>query len=212
MISDLVVMPPGFILPPTPEPDGRAGRPREPSPDEVRPGGLDTSPIGASRQLSNSSEVNVMSAQDRVRLPNRRLQVTKPVEYGASQPALVSTGFDAQGIAREVFVEGLQEGSDMQRLGGDACLLASLLLQQGYSARELLEKLMKLPSEDAAPFFADDYTGPARPSLVARALDAAIQMQEAHGPEIREFQTFTDTRGVPRQPIHVAPQPAQEIA
>jgi len=127
----------------------------------------------------------------RQKLPDRRMHHGLVVEWNnGDQPTkeiLGGLGTTRDGKVREVFVdrsERLKEGSEILTLANDACLLASLLLQHGYSASQLLAKLMKVHDSDAEKRFRDRDTGIARPSIIAKLLAASVDLEREEGPWI----------------------------
>lgn len=101
----------------------------------------------------------------RTALPDRRgnntVKVTHAWANGKEQKLLVTFGVDDGGNVKEIFCADFKEGTDMHGLIVDACIVLSLLLQHGYSAQELRDKLAKNPQ-----------------SLLATLVDAAIQIGE----------------------------------
>ena len=91
-----------------------------------------------------------MNAVARQRLPDRRKSETIDVVW-ADKTWHVSIGFDAQGCARELFADGSKIGSEMEALLDDACILLSMLLQSGWQARELVDKLSREAIDPKAP-------------------------------------------------------------
>lgn len=88
----------------------------------------------------------------RQRLPDRRLTITDRVDW-AGRTYLVGVGFDADGVVREIFVDGVKGGSDEEAILGDAGVLVSLLLQSGWSVERLADHVGRegvLPGRPAA--------------------------------------------------------------
>lgn len=81
---------------------------------------------------------------ERVSLPNRRPALTLEIAHRGQVFAL-TVGFDAAGGAREVFASGAKEGSDMQALICDACVVISLALQHGAAPAGLARSLGRVP-------------------------------------------------------------------
>lgn len=91
-----------------------------------------------------------MPVTARARLPARRPSIVATVEWqGATW--LLGAGFDREGRAREVFLDGPKVGSDQEALLDDACVAVSLLLQHGLGAAELAAHLGREGSEPGAP-------------------------------------------------------------
>jgi hypothetical protein len=64
-----------------------------------------------------SSEASPISAQlRRTYLANRRINCSEAIAF-SGVALLVALGFDASGVAREIFVEGLRQGSDLAGCG-----------------------------------------------------------------------------------------------
>lgn len=87
-------------------------------------------------------------------LPHRRRNETVTIEYWGSE-FHVTVGFDASGTPREVFATGPKEGSDMQHVLSDACVVVSIALQHDVPAAELRKSLGLVPGlhgdEPASP-------------------------------------------------------------
>ncbi len=74
----------------------------------------------------------------RSRLPNRRDNVSETIEIDERTPRLsVTFGKAADDHVAEIFVDGHKVGSQAEALLDDACILVSILLQHGYTARDL---------------------------------------------------------------------------
>lgn len=91
----------------------------------------------------------------RTSLPDRRRNETFPTEYRGSK-WVITVGFDDAGNPREVFANGPKEGSDMQHVLSDACVVISIALQHGIAAAELMKSIGSIPtfedhSEPASP-------------------------------------------------------------
>lgn len=91
-----------------------------------------------------------MTTAPRIRLPNRRMQITDAVEW-QGHTWMVSVGFTPDGRALEAFVKGIKTGSSMDAIMDDACVLLSLLLQAGYSAQALADHLGREGVDPFAP-------------------------------------------------------------
>lgn len=114
---------------------------------------------------------------DRVKLPPRRLTVTETVTW-EDQIWLASIGFDAQGLAREIFLKDIRNrvGSALALLADDMCILVSRLLQRGERVADLVASL-DAPEHD---------TGPAPPTLLLLALKKAAHIEAEAGEGIRQ--------------------------
>lgn len=80
----------------------------------------------------------------RTPLPARRRNETREITLGAATFA-VCIGFDDAGTPREVFATGPREGSDMQAVVSDACVLISIALQHGIEPDALAHSLGRVP-------------------------------------------------------------------
>jgi hypothetical protein len=102
---------------------------------------------------------------NRVSLPSRRLSVTSKLTHVTAadgQLHVIATfGLDDRHQVRELFCSSFKDGVDVRALVMDACVCLSLLLQHGYSVRELRDKLAPAPS-----------------SLLATLIDEAIKVEE----------------------------------
>lgn len=78
-----------------------------------------------------------MTAHD---MPNRRLAITQSVTWNDSD-FLLGVGFALDGTVREIFLQGVKSGSDLECLMDDACILASKQMQAGASAADLAAAL-----------------------------------------------------------------------
>lgn len=87
---------------------------------------------------------------ERQKLPNRRFSETMRLEVHVDQSTLhliVTVGFDTeQRRAREVFCASFKEGTGINLMVMDTCVMMSLLLQHGYRARDLQNTLADGPS------------------------------------------------------------------
>lgn len=88
----------------------------------------------------------------RRRLPDRRLAVTHLVERAKGGPIQIGIGYDHQGAAREVFLNGLKIGSDIEALLQDSCVLISLVLQHGMPAADLADRLGRQGIDESAQY------------------------------------------------------------
>jgi hypothetical protein len=89
----------------------------------------------------------------RVFLPQRRPSVTRAVTI-ADRPVAVTVGFYLDGRPGEVFADGPKEGSQMQAVLSDACVLVSIALQHGLPPAALAQSLGRSP----APWLGEDAT------------------------------------------------------
>lgn len=105
----------------------------------------------------------------RVPLPARRPSVTRAVTI-ADRPVAVTVGFYLDGRPGEVFADGPKEGSQMQAVLSDACVLISIALQHGLSPAALAHSLGRSP----APWLGEDATVWASPiGAILEAVRAA---------------------------------------
>ncbi|MEA2754733.1 MAG: hypothetical protein QOJ54_1022 [Aliidongia sp.] len=114
---------------------------------------------------------------NRAQLPNRRLQFGTTLialSANAETKIFIDAGFDRAGHVREIFVDGLREGSDLQALVTHAAILASMLLQHGYTPQDLLDHI-------GGPALVDPACAGAGHSIVSRALAVAIGLQVEAG-------------------------------
>ena len=80
----------------------------------------------------------------RVRLPERRPNVTTQIEY-ENRRYSVTLGFDVRSSRiAEVFTHGAKVGSGMDRLIDDVCVALSLLLQHGVEPVPLAASMGRL--------------------------------------------------------------------
>lgn len=109
-------------------------------------------------QIFPGGEIVVQIAQEgaaldieRVKLPDRRPAVRLRMKWEDNQKNLhiadVSFGFDKAGAIREVFCLAKKEGSDLQGLVHDACIVTSIALQRGARVAELAKSFGELRTE-----------------------------------------------------------------
>ena len=79
----------------------------------------------------------------RERLPNRRPSETADLEYEGARYA-VTIGFYPDGRPGETFTGNAKVGSAMEGLLDDACILVSLLLQNGVEPAALAKTVGRL--------------------------------------------------------------------
>ena len=63
----------------------------------------------------------------------------------------VTIGYDADGVAREVFANGPKEGSDMLHVISDACVIISIALQHDITPDALARSLGTVPDWAGSP-------------------------------------------------------------
>jgi len=99
----------------------------------------------------------------RTTLSDRRLSITAKLTHikadGGELHVIATFGLD-RGQVREVFCSSFKDGADVRGLVIDACVCMSLLLQHGYSVRDLKGKLIPAPQ-----------------SVLATLVDAAIEIE-----------------------------------
>lgn len=130
------------------------------------------------------SEATFLPNPARVRLPHRRMTETVAVPWGGivwhvgvSVLAMVDDrGRDVGVAALEVFASGGKVGSDVEALIDDACVLASLALQAGYSAAELHARLGREGIDANA----------AHASLLGAIVAAAAQLESEAAQRLQE--------------------------
>lgn len=112
---------------------------RRDMPEGVSP----SSDAGPGASPSPSSE---RRGPQRERLPNRRHAITERVTWGPDGgfELAVTVGIDPKtGSVREVFIDGHKSGSALEATMDDAAILASMLLQSGFRAADLAERITR---------------------------------------------------------------------
>jgi hypothetical protein len=87
-----------------------------------------------------------VAAPLRTRLPDRRHAITERVTWGpeGAFELEVTVGIDpATGRVSEVFIDGHKSGSALEATMDDAAILASVLLQSGYRAADLAQRITR---------------------------------------------------------------------
>lgn len=82
-------------------------------------------------------------------MPPRRLSITEKIShptYNGNMINLIITAGIAGSRVNEIFTSSFKTGSDNNALISDGCVFISLLLQHGYTAKLLLDKLCDPPS------------------------------------------------------------------
>jgi len=85
----------------------------------------------------------------RARLPDRRPAETIAIEHGG-MGFDVTVGFYPDGRPGEVFTHGAKTGSMIDGLLDDACVVVSLLIQNGVEPRALARSMGRLGDEQPA--------------------------------------------------------------
>ncbi len=80
----------------------------------------------------------------RTPLPARRPNLTRDVEWDGRRFTL-TVGYDLDGRPREVFADGEREGSMLQAILADACVIVSIALQCGIEPAALGRSLGTVP-------------------------------------------------------------------
>ena len=96
-------------------------------------------------QLENRRPAERRGGVTRATLPDRRRNETRTILH-REQPIEVTVGFDAAGSPREVFATGPREGSDMQHVLSDACVVISIALQSDIPPVSLAKSLGTVPA------------------------------------------------------------------
>jgi hypothetical protein len=107
----------------------------------------------------------------RIRLPDRRQNETREIVVDGRRFTL-TVGFGPGGLPLEVFADGHREGSDMQAILHDACIVISHALQHGATPEALARSMCRVPRFDAG----GPSEGPASP---IGAILAAIEPRPA---------------------------------
>ena len=77
-------------------------------------------------------------------LPHRRPNETREIEHDGRR-LTVTVGFDLDARPREVFADGVREGTDLAHILADACVVVSLALQHGAEPSALRKSLGVVP-------------------------------------------------------------------
>lgn len=81
----------------------------------------------------------------RTPMRNRRQNETRKVVF-QGWPYFICVGYDDAGRPREVFADGSKQGSDMQAVMRDACIVISIALQHDVEPAELARSLGTVPA------------------------------------------------------------------
>ena len=85
----------------------------------------------------------------RTDLPTRHFSVTSKLTHeradSHSMNIIGTFSLDGKGKVRAVFCSSFKDGADLRALVIDACICLSLLLQHGYTARAIRDKLTPSP-------------------------------------------------------------------
>lgn len=76
----------------------------------------------------------------RIALPDRRPSDTRTIQWAGGE-AILTIGYDLSGSPREVFADCAKEGSDIQALIADFCVIVSIALQHGITPSQLGKSL-----------------------------------------------------------------------
>lgn len=110
-------------------------------------------------------------------LPNRRHLRTVTAEWCDGKTRIgveLGVGFDGAGRVVEVFADGHKQGSTMEALLDDACILVSFLLQSGWDIAGIAAKLRRESEESISP----------APSIIGHIAQLAEACQAALATEI----------------------------
>jgi hypothetical protein len=107
-------------------------------------------------------------------LPSRRLIVTETITWNGNAWEL-GVGFDPDGCAREVFVNGIKTGYALEIWAMHSCITVSHLLQSGWNAEDLVESLSPRPEEARS----------AMPSFIGVVVAHAVAVEKQCGAEMR---------------------------
>ncbi len=113
---------------------------------------------------------------ERTRLPNRRPAITVPISWragdGSSKHYFVTVGLYHDGTPGEIFANGDHEGSQIDSMLSDACILISLALQHKVDPAALSHSMMRVPAIGGDPLGAATY--PASP--IGAIVDALVEL------------------------------------
>ena len=93
-------------------------------------------------------------SEKRKRLPSRRPSEVRKIKMQNGQSLYVTLGYDPMvpDAPKEVFYDrGFREGAELQFIANDMCIMISLLLQAGYTAKDISKSLSKTTVETANP-------------------------------------------------------------
>lgn len=104
----------------------------------------------------------------RTQLPTRRRNETMTMDWHG-QTVSVTFGYDDQGNLREIFADVAKQGTDLNALISDWCVIVSIAIQHGISPADLARSLTRVPE----PMRGRDATVPA--SLIGTIMEAALE-------------------------------------
>lgn len=109
----------------------------------------------------------------RHRLPSRRPSDTHAIEF-AGRTYRVTVGYYHDGRIGEVFASGGKEGSHIDAMLSNACVLASVAMQHGVRPSELARSMLRVPA------FADAFGAGVAPACpVAAVVDLLADLDGA---------------------------------
>ncbi len=94
-------------------------------------------------------------SEKRKRLPSRRPSEVRKIKMQNGQSLYVTLGYDPMvpDAPKEVFYDrGFREGAELQFIANDMCIMISLLLQAGYTAKDISKSLSKTTVETPTGF------------------------------------------------------------
>lgn len=86
----------------------------------------------------------------RAGLPDRRPHFSHTMQF-CGRSYLVGIGYDSEGQAREVWGDGAHQGSELDAMIDDGCILMSLLLQLSYPAEAIAQHLGRESTQAPEP-------------------------------------------------------------
>lgn len=107
----------------------------------------------------------------RTLLPARRQNLTLEAKHG-DQVIVLCVGYYADGRPAEVFADGHKEGSAMQAIIDDSCIMISLAMQNGISVDEMLKSMSVQPAHHGGKAV-ESYASP-----IGAILDAIVNRPE----------------------------------
>ena len=115
---------------------------------------------------------------ERTRLPNRRHSITVPISWragdGSDKNYFCTVGFFEDGTPGEIFANGDHEGSQIDGMLSDACILISLALQHKVDPKVLAHSMIRVPGIGDDPLGTATY--PASP--IGAIVDALVNLSK----------------------------------
>ncbi len=113
---------------------------------------------------------------ERTRLPNRRPHITVPISWwsgdGSEKNYFCTVGLYHDGTPGEIFANGDHEGSQIDGMLSDACILISLALQHKVDPKVLAHSMVRVPGIGDDPLGVATY--PASP--IGAIVDALVKI------------------------------------